>query len=308
MKRTWAYIILSLFTFTGFSQPNYLELPEYNIYGSYYQGEIDGHNVIFYWENTEDRVEGYYFYTKYRKPIQLEGKLEEYAIYLHEKDVDASEIIELHYVDNGDVLTGSWKKDKNSDPLTVNIHRVKKSEDTWFYRWLEEFLKGAEKYQFDKPVKQSRMDFKMAYYPVALTDPSYAYSIYSKTDFNNGPRTEWNEGDYIKSMGYILRENFVVLVFACKFQGSVKPWFEPYDTYGRFIVTLGHNGKKISTQLYAGVEIGPEGSFDKAVYTSPGLTKDLEFKVDVKTTYFEGDPKSETFNYYIDKQGQIKKK
>ena len=182
--------------------------------------------------------------------------------------------------------------------------------DSWGYRWLESLLKWSHKYDFVNTRRSDRLDFEEAFYLVHTIDAMYASSVYDSTMWNDGPRNNWVDGDFIKLLGHVIKEQFVVVLAAVRLSGSAKTWFDAAGHYGRFLFVIGHDGVIKNHVMYVGKIDNVDEQTATISRNSVGLQEDLTFYIEEKQTFLDETvpPILTTQYYYINASGSILKK
>lgn len=92
----------------------------HNIYGQVLRGNLGKQPVVMLLERHEDNsISGTYFYSKYRKAIDLHGRVNGKRIELDERDPEGKIIARMQLRMDGNRLHGTWQQ---HDLLPVDLH------------------------------------------------------------------------------------------------------------------------------------------------------------------------------------------
>ena len=91
-----------------------------NVYGQILRGNLGKQAIIMMLEKQDDdSISGVYFYSKYRKPIELYGRAQGKQIALEERNPEGKTMAQLHLQIDGNRLQGEWQQDNR---LLIDLH------------------------------------------------------------------------------------------------------------------------------------------------------------------------------------------
>jgi hypothetical protein len=93
-----------------------------------YTGTINNkYDVVFYLENKEDTISGYYFYQKQGVDIPLKGQLSRNTITLYEVDSRNSKLAVIKGTISGNTITGTWEHLQTKKAYTIHLAETDKT-------------------------------------------------------------------------------------------------------------------------------------------------------------------------------------
>lgn len=86
------------------------------------RGKLGKQSIVMLLEKHADNsISGTYFYSKYRKAIDLYGRVNGKQIELDERDPDGEIVARLKLLLDGNRLKGEWQQDGRALPLSIDV-------------------------------------------------------------------------------------------------------------------------------------------------------------------------------------------